>query len=82
MITVKELFDLIINCDEIRIYIGGKTYLFNSENLPDEIGNEYVDSIDNPVYETERPLCINVDTTSFTTKEVENFMKEFSDYEI
>lgn len=60
-ITVKALLSLFYGETWIQIYLDGRTYEFDTDEVPECILNAIIDTIDSPEYYTSvHPLCINI----------------------
>lgn len=80
---VSTIVGLLYAETEVDIYLlrEGRTYRFDSDDLPDEISFCCVHSIDDPSKaDGARPLCINIDDEE-QLDDVQEFVEMFSDYE-
>ncbi len=60
-IRVKDIINLIYGCHVVQIWIDGDTYEFPTYELPKELDDMVVETIDDPYnYSAVGPLCINL----------------------
>lgn len=79
MFTVDNIMDLMINNDySLRFYVNGRTFEFTENDIPDDLKYMIVESIDDPYYQSNIPLCLNISEENFD--DFNAFEEEFSEY--
>lgn len=74
MFTLKELIELFVEIGTIYVFFDKMTFQFNMDNVPEEILDCVIKSIDNPEYtDRPQPLCVNLDVGGVSDKELETF---------
>lgn len=78
--TVQDIINLMISVYNIQIFVTSDTYEFPINQIPEEVFNMKVETIDNPEdYCNSHPLCLNLDEdTNFDNYAA--FKAEFKDY--
>lgn len=79
-IKVRDILDLIICCQYVQIWVNGDIYEFPVCELPREVKDMVVETIDDPCcYAEPHPLCLNllVDENFDNYEEFKNTNKEY-----
>lgn len=80
-IYVQQIIDTMLDSTYVRIYVIGanEVYKFPMSNVPDEVCEMEIQSIDNPEsYEVPLPITLNVDEEDFNNYSV--FAEKYKDY--
>lgn len=78
---IFDICDLFCDSSDIHVYVvdAETTFCFDSDNLPDELSDVEIDSIDNPYFNSGElvPMCFNVSEENF--EDFEQFKAEYVD---
>ena len=80
-ITVSMIASLFLQVSNVRIYMDGQTWEFECDDLPEEISEMKVRSIDNPELALHpTALTLNLDENDMKYEEWKAFKETYSDY--
>ena len=82
-ITVTDLCNLFPQSTTVRIYMGGITWEFDSDDIPDQIVDMEVNTIDDPyLCLAPYPLTMNLNENDLPYTIWQEFKREYKDYTV